>query len=133
MIDLSVPVLVVDDMSTMRKYVRQCLSGFGVENVVEADDGDSAWAEVVKAIEAGAPFQLIITDWNMPRLPGIELLRMVRFDERTKDVPVLMLTAEGKQEQIIEAIQAGVSSYLVKPFTPEGLESRLLGVSSAIH
>lgn len=125
MLSTSAKVLVVDDMSTMRKYVKQCLGGLGFSNIVEADDGDSAWAEVVRGLEQGAPVELIITDWNMPRLAGIEFLRMVRADERTCALPVLMVTAEGKQEQILEAIQAGVSAYLVKPFTADGLEDRL--------
>jgi two-component system chemotaxis response regulator CheY len=125
MLSASIRVLVVDDMSTMRKYVKQCLAGLGVVNVVEADDGDSAWTEVLRGLEGNNPVQLIITDWNMPRVAGIDFLRMVRSDERTCAVPVLMVTAEGKQEQIIEAIQAGVSAYLVKPFSPDGLEDRL--------
>jgi two-component system chemotaxis response regulator CheY len=118
-------VLIVDDMSTMRKYVRQCLSGFGIDNVTEADDGDTAWQAVEEAFKSGTPFDFIITDWNMPRMQGIDLLRLVRSDERTHALPVLMLTGEGSQHQIIEAIQAGASAYLVKPFTPENLSDRV--------
>ena len=125
MLPSSAKVLVVDDMSTMRKYVRQCLTGFGVSNITEADDGDTAWQAVQDALASGKPFQFIITDWNMPRMQGIDFLRLVRTDERTQGLPVLMLTGEGSQHQIIEAIQAGVSAYLVKPFTPENLSERV--------
>jgi two-component system chemotaxis response regulator CheY len=125
MLPNSAKVLVVDDMAVMRKYVRQCLAGQGLDNIVESDDGDTAWQLVLDSLSQGKPFDLVITDWNMPRMQGIDFLRLMRLDERTAKLPVLMLTAEGSQHQIIEAIQAGVSAYLVKPFTPENLSSRL--------
>lgn len=125
MLPSSAKVLVVDDMAVMRKYVRQCLSAQGFSNIVEADDGDTAWQLVLDGLGKGEAFELVITDWNMPRMQGIDFLRLMRMDERTATVPVLMLTAEGSQHQIIEAIQAGVSAYLVKPFTPENLSSRV--------
>jgi two-component system chemotaxis response regulator CheY len=125
MLPSSAKILVVDDMATMRKYVRQCLASLGFENVIEADDGDIAWQAVQDAIATGAPFDFVITDWNMPKMQGIDFLRLMRSDENTLSLPVLMLTGEGSQHQIIEAIQAGVSAYLVKPFTPEGLSDRV--------
>jgi two-component system chemotaxis response regulator CheY len=125
MLPNSAKILVVDDMATMRKYVRQCLANLGFENVVEADDGDTAWQAVQEAISAKAPFDFVITDWNMPKMQGIDFLRLMRSHEKTLSLPVLMLTGEGSQHQIIEAIQAGVSAYLVKPFTPEGLSDRV--------
>jgi two-component system chemotaxis response regulator CheY len=125
MLPSSAKILVVDDMATMRKYVRQCLSSLGLENVTEADDGDTAWQAVQDALSAGSPFDFIITDWNMPKMQGIEFLRLMRSHEKTLSLPVLMLTGEGSQHQIIEAIQAGVSAYLVKPFTAESLSDRV--------
>jgi two-component system chemotaxis response regulator CheY len=112
--------LVVDDFSTMRRIVKNLLNDLGFHNTSEADDGHSALAELRKA-----PFDLVITDWNMPGMPGIELLKQVRADASLAKIPVLMVTAEAKREQIIEAAQAGVNGYVIKPFTAQTLGDKL--------
>ncbi|MGC1460501.1 MAG: chemotaxis response regulator CheY [Steroidobacteraceae bacterium] len=119
---MSTPIkyLVVDDFSTMRRIVKNLLQELGYQNVQEADDGKTAWP----MLQTGA-FDFVITDWNMPLMPGLELLKAIRADEKLKGLPVLMVTAEAKREQIVEAVQAGVSGYVVKPFTAETLKQKL--------
>ena len=112
--------LVVDDFSTMRRIVKNLLQELGYQNVQEADDGKTAWP----MLQSGN-FDFVITDWNMPLMPGLDLLKAIRADERLKGLPVLMVTAEAKREQIVEAVQAGVSGYVVKPFTAEILKQKL--------
>jgi two-component system chemotaxis response regulator CheY len=113
-------VLVVDDFSTMRRIVRNILKQLGFTNVVEADDGTTAW-EILNS--QGADF--IVSDWNMPKMTGIDLLRKVRASEEFADLPFLMVTAEAQQENIIEAVQAKVSNYIVKPFTADTLGQKI--------
>ena len=110
--DTDMRVLVVDDFSTMRRIVRNILRQIGLNNVVEADDGTTAWDVLTRE-----KIDFIVSDWNMPKMTGIELLRKVRGSEEYADVPFLMVTAEAQQENIIEAVQARVSNYIVKPFT----------------
>ncbi len=120
--------LVVDDFSTMRRIVKNLLNDLGYANVVEADDGNSAWP----LLQAGN-VDFLVTDWNMPGMPGLELLKQVRADPKLAKMPVLMLTAEAKREQIIEAAQAGVNGYVIKPFTAITLKEKIdkiLGVAS---
>ena len=112
--------LVVDDFSTMRRIVKNLLNDLGYSNVTEADDGSTAWPLLKKG-----QFDFLITDWNMPKMPGLELLRQVRADARLAKLPVLMLTAEAKREQIVEAAQAGVNGYVVKPFTAATLKEKI--------
>ncbi len=112
--------LVVDDFSTMRRIVKNLLQELGYSDITEADDGNTAWP----LLKAGT-FDILITDWNMPGMPGLELLKAVRADERLGKMPVLMLTAEAKREQIVEAAQAGVSGYVIKPFTAATLKEKL--------
>ena len=112
--------LVVDDFSTMRRIVKNCLQELGYTDVSEADDGNTA----LPMLKAGN-FEFLITDWNMPGMPGLELLKAVRSDARLSKLPVLMLTAEAKREQIIEAAQAGVSGYVIKPFTAVTLKEKI--------
>jgi len=112
--------LVVDDFSTMRRIVKNLLQELGYPNVQEADDGQSA----LPMLKTGN-FDFVITDWNMPQMPGLELLKAVRADEKLKHLPVLMVTAEAKREQIVEAAQAGVSGYVIKPFTAQTLSEKL--------
>ena len=109
-------VLVVDDFSTMRKIIKNIIKQLGFENIVEADDGTTAWETLNRD-----NIEFIVSDWNMPKMTGIELLRKVRASEEYADLPFLMVTAEAQQENIIEAVQAKVSHYIVKPFTPETL------------
>ena len=112
--------LVVDDFSTMRRIVKNLLNDLGFHNTAEADDGSTALIELKKA-----PYDLIVTDWNMPGMPGIDLLKAVRADAKLAKLPVLMLTAEAKREQIVEAVQAGASGYVIKPFTAVTLKEKL--------
>jgi two-component system chemotaxis response regulator CheY len=112
--------LVVDDFSTMRRIVKNLLQELGYSDITEADDGNTA----LPLLKAGS-FDILITDWNMPGMPGLELLKAVRADERLSKLPVLMLTAEAKREQIVEAAQAGVSGYVIKPFTAATLKEKL--------
>jgi two-component system chemotaxis response regulator CheY len=120
MIDTSITVLVVDDMSTMRRILKNVLKQIGFSNLVEAENGQDALNKL-KVGDIG----LIVSDWNMPVMQGIELLRTVRADAELKHLPFLMVTAEAQKENIIEAVQAGVSNYVVKPFTAEALQGKL--------
>jgi two-component system chemotaxis response regulator CheY len=112
--------LVVDDFSTMRRIIKNLLHDLGYHNVTEADDGTTA----LPLLKDGN-FDFLITDWNMPGMPGLELLKQVRADARLGTLPVLMLTAEAKREQIVEAAQAGVSGYVIKPFTAATLKEKI--------
>lgn len=112
--------LVVDDFSTMRRIIKNLLHDLGYANVTEADDGKTA----LPLLKDGN-FDFLITDWNMPGMPGLELLKQVRADARLAKLPVLMLTAEAKREQIVEAAQAGVSGYVIKPFTAATLKEKI--------
>jgi two-component system chemotaxis response regulator CheY len=122
----SLNFLVVDDFSTMRRIVKNLLNDLGYPNVTEADDGNTA----LPLLKAGQ-FDFLITDWNMPGMPGLELLKLVRADERLARMPVLMLTAEAKREQIVEAAQAGVNGYVIKPFTAATLKEKIDKILSA--
>ncbi|KAF1694562.1 response regulator [Pseudoxanthomonas jiangsuensis] len=113
-------ILIVDDFSTMRRIVKNLLNDLGYSNTAEADDGTTALAAL-----RSAPFDFVVTDWNMPGMTGIDLLRAIRADDKLKTLPVLMVTAEAKREQIIEAAQNGVNGYIIKPFTAQTLEEKL--------
>lgn len=112
--------LVVDDFSTMRRIVKNFLNDLGYDNVAEADDGNTA----LPILKAGG-IDFLVTDWNMPGMPGLELLKAVRSDPALAKMPVLLVTAEAKREQIIEAAQAGVNGYVVKPFTAQTLKEKI--------
>jgi two-component system, chemotaxis family, chemotaxis protein CheY len=112
--------LVVDDYSTMRRIVKNFLSDLGYNNVQEADDGKTA----LPILKQGN-IDFLITDWNMPGMPGLDLLKAVRADPALAKLPVLLLTAEAKREQIVEAAQAGVNGYVVKPFTAQTLREKI--------
>ena len=118
--DPNMRVLVVDDFSTMRRIVKNILRQLGFNNVVEADDGTTAW-DVLNRDK----IDFIISDWNMPQMTGSDLLRKVRSSEEFGDLPFLMVTAEAQQENIIEAVQAKVSNYIVKPFTAEVMKQKI--------
>lgn len=113
-------ILVVDDFSTMRRIIKNLLRDLGFQNIEEADDGTTA----LPMLQNG-DFDFVVTDWNMPGMQGIDLLRAIRSDDSMKEIPVLMVTAEAKREQIIEAAQAGVNGYIVKPFTAATLKEKL--------
>ncbi len=119
-VNTSMRVLIVDDFSTMRRIIKNILRQLGFNNIVEADDGTAAWDILTKD-----QVEFIISDWNMPQMTGIELLRKVRASEEFGDLPFLMVTAEAQQENIIEAVQAKVSNYIVKPFTAETLGQKI--------
>jgi two-component system chemotaxis response regulator CheY len=113
--------LVVDDFSTMRRIVRNLLKELGFTNVDEAEDG----AVALQKIQGGGGYDFIITDWNMPNMDGLTLLQSIRADASHKHLPVLMITAEAKKENIIAAAQAGASGYIVKPFTAATLNEKM--------
>jgi two-component system chemotaxis response regulator CheY len=118
--DPNMKILVVDDAATMRQIVRKSLGALGLHNVTEAIDGHDALAK----LEANQ-FNFIISDWNMPNMMGLDFLKAVRSKEQTKTIPFLMVTAEAKRENVLAAAKAGVSQYIVKPFTLEALEEKL--------
>ena len=120
MADPNLKILVVDDFSTMRRIVRNLLKELGFNNVEEAEDGVDALGKL-----RGGGFEFVISDWNMPNMTGIDLLRNIRADAALKGLPVLMVTAEAKKENIIAAAQAGASGYVVKPFTSVTLDEKL--------
>ncbi|MDR2337991.1 MAG: chemotaxis response regulator CheY [Deltaproteobacteria bacterium] len=113
-------ILIVDDFSTMRKIVRNILQQMGFTNLEEAEDGKIA----LKRLQDG-DIEFIISDWNMPNMMGIDLLKSVRADEKLKNLPFLMVTAESQKENVLQAVQAGVSNYIVKPFTAEIMEEKM--------
>lgn len=118
--DLNMNVLVVDDFATMRRIIKNVLKQIGFTNISEADDGKSA----LKVL-TDETFDLILCDWNMPEMSGIELLEKMKSDDQLKGIPFVMITAETKKDNIIEAVKAGVSNYIVKPFTAEIVEEKL--------
>jgi two-component system chemotaxis response regulator CheY len=118
--DKSMKILVVDDFATMRKVIRNLLKQSGYENIVEAEDGLLA-LKVLKSQKV----DFVISDWNMPNMSGLELLKSVRADEELKPLPFLMVTAEALQENVVAAVKAGVSNYIVKPFTSETLDEKI--------
>lgn len=118
--DKNMKILIVDDFSTMRRIIKNLLRDLGFTNTDEADDGNTALPML-----QSTKFDFLVTDWNMPGMTGIELLKAVRADEKLNGLPVLMVTAEAKREQIIEAAQAGVNGYVVKPFTAAALKDKI--------
>lgn len=118
--DPSMKILVVDDMVTMRRIVKNILKQLGFGNVDEAENGQ----EALQKLKADT-FGFVVSDWNMPVMTGIDMLRAIRADEKLKAIPVLMVTAEAQQSNLIEAVQAGVSNYIVKPFTAETMQEKL--------
>lgn len=118
--DKNMKILVVDDFSTMRRIIKNLLKDLGFTQIQEADDGSTA----LPMLQQGE-FDFVVTDWNMPGMQGIDLLRAIRADDSLKHLPVLMVTAEAKKEQIVAAAQAGVNGYVVKPFTAATLKEKL--------
>ncbi|KXI27946.1 MULTISPECIES: chemotaxis response regulator CheY [Paraglaciecola] len=118
--DKNMKILVVDDFSTMRRIIKNLLKDLGFTNIQEADDGNTA----LPMLQQG-DFDFVVTDWNMPGMQGIDLLRAIRANPNLKHIPVLMVTAEAKKEQIVAAAQAGVNGYVIKPFTAATLKEKL--------
>ena len=115
-----IAILVVDDFATMRKVIRNLLKQLGYENIVEAENGEAALS-VLKSRQV----DLIISDWNMPTMSGYELLKAVRADDELQKTPFLMVTAEALKDNVVQAVKAGVSNYIVKPFTAEVLNDKI--------
>ena len=122
-VDKKMPILIVDDYKTMLRIISNLLKQIGFENVEEATDGTAALAKLRES-----EFKLVISDWNMEPMTGIELLREVRADDNLKKIPFIMVTAESKTENVVIAKEAGVSNYIVKPFNAATLKSKLVGV-----
>lgn len=120
MLNTNIKILVVDDFLTMRRIIKNILNQLGFKDIIEADDGTTA-LEILKKQKV----DLIISDWNMPKMTGLELLKAVRSDENLRDIKFIMVTAEAQKENVIEAIKHGVNQYIVKPFTPETLKEKL--------
>ncbi|MCK4788005.1 MAG: response regulator [Desulfobacteraceae bacterium] len=121
--DLNMNVLVVDDFATMRRIIKNVLKQIGFTKILEADDGTTALA-VLKKNEV----DLIISDWNMPKMTGLDLLKKVRGEESTKKIAFVMVTAEAQKDNVLQAVQAGVSNYVVKPFTADAIKEKLTQV-----
>jgi len=120
MIDENIKILIVDDFASMRRIIKNTLKQIGFKHVFEADDGTTALAML-----KDQRVDLILADWNMPKMSGLELLKKIRQDKALKSIPVLLVTAEAQKENVIEAIQAGVNNYIVKPFTPDSMKQKL--------
>jgi len=129
MFDSKTKILIIDDMFAMRKLVVKSFKELGFTDMTEAGDGAAGWQALT---EANPPFQLIVSDWNMPKLTGIDLLKQVRADNRFKEMPFLMVTAEGDRAQVVEAITAGVSNYVIKPFDTAALKEKLEAIYEKI-
>lgn len=117
-------ILVVDDSSTMRRIIKNTLGHLGYKDLLEAEDGAQAWNLMTKRDDIG----VLITDWNMPNMNGLELVKKVRADKKFEDVPIIMVTTEGGKAEVITALKAGVNNYIVKPFTPQVLKEKLEAV-----
>ncbi|MBY0470023.1 response regulator [bacterium] len=128
-LDLTLKILVVDDMPAMRSILRGMLEELGFKEIHEAEDGDLAWEMLqAAATEPSGGFALVISDWNMPGMTGVDLLRALRSAKETRDIPFLMVTARGDQGHIAEATQAGVTDYVVKPFNAAQLGEKISAV-----
>ncbi|NRA65222.1 MAG: chemotaxis protein CheY [Pseudobacteriovorax sp.] len=121
-------ILVVDDFPTMRRIVKTLLKQNGFHNFVEAEDGEIA----LRTLKEHGDFELIVSDWNMPNMTGLEFLKTVRADDKFKHLPFLMVTAEAEKENIIEAVKSGVSNYIVKPFTGQALKEKLDKIDASL-
>ncbi len=113
-------ILVVDDFATMRRIIKNILKQLGYNNVDEADDGSTGLNKL-----KSAKFDFVITDWNMPNMSGLDLVKAIRSDDDLKTMPILMVTAEAMKENIIEAVKSGVNNYVVKPFTAEVMKEKM--------
>lgn len=125
MLNPDMTILAVDDFSTMRRIMRNMLRQLGYNNILEADDGVTALSTLKQE-----KIDFVISDWNMPQMTGLELLKAIRADDQLKNIPVLMVTAEALKENIVEAVKAGVNNYVVKPFTAETLKEKIEAIFS---
>lgn len=118
-------ILVIDDMATMRKIIKNMLGQIGFSNITQADDGATAWPIIEDAKASGEPFEFIVSDWNMPQLSGLDLLKRIRAHEDYKTLPFLMITAEAEQGNVVIAVKAGVSNFICKPFSAQVLKEKI--------
>ena len=118
-------LLVVDDSSTMRRIIKNTLSRLGYKDLLEAEHGVEAW-DIMDT--EGESIKILVTDWNMPEMNGLELVQKVRADDRFQEIPIIMVTTEGGKAEVITALRAGVNNYIVKPFTPQVLKEKLEAV-----
>jgi two-component system chemotaxis response regulator CheY len=125
--DKNMNILVVDDMATMRRIIKNLLTQLGFKNTTEAEDGAVALQKLKKG-----KFDFVITDWNMPNMTGLQLIEAIRADEELKHLPILMITAEAKKENVIAAIKAGANNYIVKPFPAEVLQEKITKIFAAL-
>lgn len=128
MFPTDIRILVVDDMKNMRQLVKGQLKSMGYKNIVEGNNGKVAFDVLEEQNKKGEPVGLILSDWNMPEMTGLEFLQKVRSTDLYKDLPFLMITAEGEQRQVIQAIKAGVSNYVTKPFSPQTFKTKFEAV-----
>ncbi|MFB3924436.1 MAG: chemotaxis response regulator CheY [Syntrophales bacterium] len=127
MVDKKIKILVVDDFATMRKVIRNLLKQIGYDNVIEAENGQVAFRTL-----KSQKVDFVISDWNMPTMSGLELLRAIRADQELSKTPFLMVTAEALKENVVEAVKAGVNNYIVKPFTAEVLEEKIAKITDSL-
>ena len=118
-------ILVIDDMATMRKIIKNMLGQIGFTNITEADDGATGLPMIESAQESGEPYEFIVYDWNMPQMTGLELLKTLRANDTYKALPFLMITAEAEQGNVVIAVKAGVSNFIVKPFSAQVLKEKI--------
>lgn len=128
MFSLETHFLVADDMPTMRELVKSQLRAMGYRKITEAADGDEALTRLLLAYKEDTPIDIVISDWNMPKMTGIDFLKQLRSNDKFKNLPFLLLTSESEKDQVTEAILAGVTQYLVKPFAPKSFEEKLKAV-----
>jgi two-component system chemotaxis response regulator CheY len=118
-------ILIVDDMVTIRQVLKKMLRAMGFTNFEDADDGATALPLIISAHEQGTPFEFVITDWNMPKMTGIDLVKTLRDDPRFETLPILMVTAEAEQSNVVVAVKAGVTNFIVKPFSAAVLKDKI--------
>lgn len=118
-------ILIIDDMATMRKIIKNMLGQIGFKDLSEADDGATALPMIEEAQASGKPYEFIVSDWNMPEMSGLDLLKFLRAKEEYKALPFLMVTAEAEQGNVVIAVKAGVSNFIVKPFSAQVLREKI--------
>ncbi|MBF0205557.1 MAG: response regulator [Oligoflexia bacterium] len=118
-------VLVVDDMSTMRKIIKNMLLQLGFKNILEAEDGRKGFEVIESAHKMGEPVEFIMSDWNMPEVNGLDFLKLLKDSEAHKEIPFLMITAEAEQGNVMTAVKAGVDNFIVKPFSAQVLKEKI--------
>ncbi|MBT3981222.1 MAG: response regulator [Bacteriovoracaceae bacterium] len=127
----SMKIIVINDMGTMRKIIEKMLKTMGFTNITQADDGATALPMIKEATELGVPYEFIVSDWNMPGMSGLDLLKTLRADDQYKDLPFLMVTAEAEQGNVVIAVKAGVSNFIVKPFSAATLQEKIQKIFKA--